>query len=44
MNKLSDIFWESVPKSWCNVDQGAVKGFREEKTVGRDRERYSDEL
>jgi len=20
MSKLTEIFWESVPKSWCNID------------------------
>jgi len=23
MNKLMEVFWESVPKSWCSADKGA---------------------
>ena len=24
MCKLTEVFWESVPKSWCSVGKGAV--------------------
>ena len=25
MCKLAEVFWESVPKSWCSVGKGAVE-------------------
>jgi len=24
MSKLTEVFWESVPASWCSVGKGAV--------------------
>jgi len=24
MNKLTEVFWESIPKSWCSIGYGAV--------------------
>jgi len=24
MGKLTEVFWESVPKSWCDVGYGAI--------------------
>src|SRR6218665_672800 len=24
MSKLTEVFWESVPKSWCRIGKGAV--------------------
>ena len=39
MCKLTEVFWESVPKSWCSVGKGAVQNFKEVETGGRDKER-----
>ena len=44
MCKLTEVFWESVPKSWCSVGKGAVaQNFKEDETGWRYKERYDDE-
>jgi len=43
MSKLTEVFWESVSKSWCGIGYGAVANFREVATGGRDRDRYDDD-
>jgi len=39
MSKLTEVFWESVPKRWCSIGKGAVG----ELQRGWDKERYGDE-
>ena len=46
MSKLTEVFWESVPKSWCSIHVGymeRLQNLKEGETGGRDRDKYSDE-
>ena len=45
MCELTEVFWESVPKSWCSVGKlkERLQNFKEDETGGRDKERYDDE-
>jgi len=33
MSKLTEVFWESVPKSWCRVGKGAVAELAEDRLM-----------
>jgi len=43
ISKLTVVFWESVPKSWCSVKAYIGKGAIAELQRGRDKEIYDDE-
>ena len=43
MSKLTEVFWESVLKSWCSVAKERLQKFKEYETGGRDKGRYDDE-
>ena len=38
MSDLTEVFWESVPKSWCSIrlSMERLQNFREDETGGRD--------
>ena len=43
MCKLTEVFWESVPKAGAAQAKERLQNFKEDETGGRDKERYNDE-
>src|SRR6218665_3952294 len=43
MSNLTEVFWESVPNSWFSIEYERLQNCGENKTGGRDRDRYDDE-
>jgi len=43
MSKMTEVFWDSVPKSWLQHRLRSCCRTKEDETGGADKERYDDD-